>query len=87
MQHGYGLRKFLKKSYLEDRQKALEDRTKFTAEELDRRNLDVNRPGEGGGRTNPDTYKIDQDGFPIDQSVRKRKKNLDIREILKKLGG
>lgn len=78
MKHGYGDQKFIRKSYLEDRRRALKDKRDFTSEELDRRDLDVNQPGEGGGRTNPETYELWQHPWPLDQSVRKRKK-YDIR--------
>lgn len=78
MQHGYGAKKFLRKSYLRDRNKALEDRSRYTQEELDKRHLDVNQPGEGGGRTDSDTYEIKQYPGSQDASVRTRKK-IDIR--------
>lgn len=78
MQHGYGKSQFLKKSYLEDRRKALKDKTKYTEEELDKRHLDIG-VGEGGGRTNPNTYEIWQYPGSMDASVRKKKK-VDLRD-------
>lgn len=70
--------RFLKESYLKDRRKALEDKTKYTDEEL--REREVTQPGQGGGRTNPDTYEIWQDPVVYDPSIRSKKK-IDIRDL------
>ena len=83
MLHGYGDQKILKKSYLSDRQKALEDRDKYDDETLE--DLDISFP-DGGGRTNPDTFTISQFPFPVDQSIR-QKKSVDLRKVIKKIGG
>ena len=76
MLHGYGKQKFLRKSYSEDRQRALEDRTRYTEAELE--DLEVTESGEGSGRTNSDTYTIYQFPYPIDSSIRS-KKQIDLR--------
>lgn len=76
MQHGHGKQSFLTKSYQRDRRRALEDRTRFTHKEL--MDLEVTESGQGAGATDSDKYKIWQHPYPIDQSVRQRKK-VDIR--------
>jgi len=83
MLHGQGdNQKWLKKSYEEDRQKALLDREGFSDEELE--DLEVSVP-QGGGSTDPNTWYIWQDPFPIDASVRPRKK-VYINKLLPRVG-
>ena len=82
MLHGYGSQKFLKKSYLEDRQKALLDRTKFTSDELE--DLEIG-DREGTGRTDRDNTKIWQFPYPVDTTVRPKSK-VNIRDVDPTLG-
>jgi len=82
MLHGYGSQKFLKKSYLEDRQKALLDRTKFTSDELE--DLEIG-DREGTGRTDRDNTKIWQFPYPVDTTVRPKSK-MNIRDVDPTLG-
>jgi len=77
MLHGYGDQQFLKKSYEEDRQKALLDNSLFTTTELN--NLGVSG-SKGGGETDVTKTEIWQFPFPIDSSVRPRKK-VNIRDV------
>jgi len=77
MLHGNGTQQFLRKSYLEDRRKALLDKTDYTDEELDRRHLDI-KQGQGGGATNPDTYYIWQ--TPVGEQKVRQKRKVDIRD-------
>lgn len=72
---GRGNQKFLKKSYEEDRQKALEERTKFTDDELT--DLEITTD-QGRGKTNYRKYQMLQ-WIPLDVTIRKRKK-IDLRE-------
>ena len=69
--HGKGNQKFLTKEYEEDRQKALEDRTRFTDAELTDLEITVD---QGRGKTDHRKYEIWQWPFPTNQKVRKRKK-------------
>lgn len=79
MLHGYGKRqRFLTKTYQEKRNRALEDRTRYTQNELEE--LEITEPGQGAGRTNDKTYQIWQSPYPIDNSIRPRKK-IDIRTL------
>ena len=71
MLHGYGSdQRFLKVSYEDDRSKALEDRTKYSTEELNE--WEIVFP-DGGGMTNPESFEMKQFPFPIDSTVRPRK--------------
>ena len=64
MLHGYGPdQRFLKKSYEEDRQKALLDRTKFTDAELEELEISVS---EGAGNTDRSNTEIYQFPYPMD---------------------
>jgi hypothetical protein len=74
--HGKGNQKFLTKDYEEDRQRALEDRTRFSEDELT--NLEITTD-QGRGKTDHRRYEIWQWPFPIDRTIRKRKK-IDIRD-------
>jgi len=82
MLHGYGNQKFLKKSYLEDRRKALLDRSKYNEEDLEE--LEIIED-EGSGRTNPTNTIIKQFPYPVDSTVRSKQK-VDIRKIDPTLG-
>jgi len=82
MLNGYGNQKYLKKSYEEDRQKALLDREGYSAIEL--ADLEISAL-QGGGATNPKTWQIWQDPFPIDPSIRSRQK-VYINKLLPKIG-
>lgn len=68
--HARGNQKFLTKEYEEDRQKALENRTKFTDAEL--ANLEITND-QGRGKTDYRKYQILQ-WIPLNTSIRKRKK-------------
>jgi len=74
--------KFLRKSFENDRRKALKDRSKYTDSQLEY--WGVYFP-QGGGATNPDTWTIWQFPYPQDQSIRSKKK-IDIRKYVNKLG-
>jgi len=65
---------FLGKKFEKKRNKGLEDKSKLTSIEVTFYEIEGD---EGGGRTNPDTFKIKQHPFPIDSSIR-RKKNVYI---------
>ena len=81
--NGKGGQNFLSKSFSEDRQKALEDKTKYTTSEL--AELEVTG-SEGGGKTNDDTYEFKQYLYPMDTSIRPRK-TLDLRDVDSTIGG
>jgi len=83
MLHGYGEnQKWLKMSYEEDRQKALLDREGYSTAELE--DLEVSAP-EGGGSTNPKTWQIWQDPFPVNVSVRSKRK-VYINKLIPRIG-
>lgn len=84
MQHGKGSQYWMTKSYEYDRQHALEDRSTYTSEEL--AELDITSPAQGGGSTNQDSYELYQFPFPMDQSIKQRKK-VDIRDEDPTIGG
>ena len=75
MLHGRGDQKFLTKSYEEDRQKALEDRTRYTDDELTE--LDITAD-QGRGKTDYKKYQMLQ-WIPLDPKIRKRKR-IDLRD-------
>lgn len=77
MLHGYGDQKFLKKSYAEDRQKALDDRTRFTDDELTELEIGAT---DGTGRTRRDITEIYQFPFPTDTTIRPRRK-INIKDV------
>jgi hypothetical protein len=82
MLHGRGKQAILTKTRESDRQDALLDRTGLTAQEILTLEL---KESDGGGRTNPDTYTIKQNPFPIDSSI-KSKETIDIRKVRPELG-
>jgi len=82
MLDGYGDQQFLRKSYLEDRQKALLDRTLFDQDELD--DLEIG-DYEGWGTTAYSSYEIYQQGFPLNTSIRPRQK-VNIKLVKPELG-
>ena len=85
MLNGKGSQYWLTNEYEDKRKKALEDRTKFSDETLDE--LDVlDDITLGGGKTDSDTYIIQQFPYPLDSSIR-GKKNIDIRDADKRVGG
>ena len=79
MLSGKGEQKFLTVSYEEDRNEAMEDRTHYTSDELEELDL-LTDVAKGGGATDPDNWEVKQFPFPIDQSIRRRKK-VDLREV------
>jgi len=84
MLHGKGDQFWMTQTYHDKRAKALEDRTKYSDELLDQ--LDVlDDQSLGGGRTNPDSYEIKQFPFPMDTSI-KSKKKMDLREADPRIG-
>jgi len=83
MLHGKGKdQRFLTESYSEDRNKAITDHTGYTDAEL--AELEVTL-ADGGRKTDPETYRIYQFPFPVDQTVRSRKK-IDIRKVDPRIG-
>jgi hypothetical protein len=76
MLHGRGDQKFLTKEYEKYRQRALEDRTRFTDEELDY--LEIT-PGQGGGATNYRKFQVWQWPFPTNPKIRQKQK-VDLRD-------
>jgi len=82
MLHGKGNQAILTKTRESERQDALLDRTGLTAQEILTLEL---TDSQGRGRTNPDTYTIKQNPFPIDTTI-KQKETLDIRKVLPELG-
>jgi len=79
---GLGDQNILTKKYNEDRNKALYDRTKYTAEEL--ADLEINSL-QGDGKRDPDSYTIEQFPYPMDPTIRK-KKDIDIRAVDPSIG-
>ena len=75
MLNGKGDQKFLTKEYEEDRQKALEDRTRFTDAELEELEITAD---QGRGRTDYRKYQMLM-WIPLNPAVRK-KKRIDLRE-------
>ena len=84
LQHGKGEQYWMTKSYEYDRQNALEDRSKYTDEELIA--VDITSPVEGGGKTNHKSYEEYQFPFPMDQNIKQREK-IDIRNVDPTIGG
>ncbi len=82
MLHGYGNQKFLKRSYEEDRKKALFDRKGFTTTELEE--LEITGT-EGEGMTDFDNMVIYQNPFPIDTAIRPKRK-INVRVVTPQLG-
>lgn len=86
--HGKGIanedadQSFLSKKTLKDKQKGLDDRTKFSEDKLNQ--LGISK-SEGGGRTTSSTYEVYQNPFPIDPSIR-RKKKIDVRKVDPRIG-
>jgi len=81
---GKGSQNFLTKSYESDRQKALEDRTKYTDAEL--ASVEITTVDVGGGKTLDDTYEFKQYLYPMDTSIRPKEK-LDLRDVDPSIGG
>ena len=65
---------FLTKKHTKKRNKGLLDYTKLT--EAERTEYEISGD-DGGGESNPDTYRMKQYPFPIDSTIR-RKKNVYI---------
>jgi len=82
MLHGYGSQKYLKKSYSDDRAKALLDRSKYGDKDLE--NWEVEFP-DGGGRLNPETYEIKQFPYPMDTAIRP-KETINMKKADPRLG-
>ena len=82
MLHGKGKQAILTKTRESDRQEALEDRTGLTANEI--AILELNG-SHGGGETSSKTYEYEQNPFPIDSTI-KSKKKIDIRKVKPELG-
>ena len=61
---------FLTKKCHNKREKGLEDYTKLTSAERDLYEISED---DGGGMSDPDTYKIQQYPFPIDSAIRRKK--------------
>lgn len=74
---GRGDQQILTKKYLKNRQKALKDRTKFDDDELTE--LEIT-PLQGQGMTNEDSFIVEQNPYPMDPTIRKKKK-VDIRTV------
>ena len=70
---------FLTKEFEEDRQRALEDRTRYTDAELDTLGITAT---QGGGETNDDSYEIKTFPFPLAESHDK----IDIRKVDPRIG-
>jgi len=77
MINGLGQQKWMRESIEELRREALRDRTVFTDDELEE--LEVSFP-DGGGKTNPWTYLVQQYPFPQNWNIR-QPKWIDIREL------
>ena len=82
---GLGNQAWMKESYEDDRRKALDDRTKYSDEELEILDLDDNI-SLGGGKTNPKSYVINQYPYPQDTAIRP-KLQMDLRLRNPKVGG
>jgi hypothetical protein len=82
MLHGKGSQAILTKTRESERQDALLDRTGLTAQEIITLEL---KESDGCGRTNPKTYEIKQNPFPMDSSI-KSKEIIDIRKVRPELG-
>ena len=73
---------WLTKKYEDKRKKGLTDKTKLTTDEL---NLYEISGADGTGRTNCETYQVEQFPFPTDPTIRK-KITVDMRKVDKKIG-
>jgi hypothetical protein len=82
MLHGKGKQAILTKTRESDRQEALEDRTGLTTRDLEILGL---TGSQGGGETSSKTYEYEQNPFPIDSTIRSKKK-IDIRKVKPELG-
>ena len=79
MLHGKGDQYWITESYEDDRRKALKNRNKYDDELLEE--VDVyDDTTLGDGKTNPDSYEIEQFPFPVNQSVKSREK-VDLRAV------
>ena len=73
---------FLTQKYHKKRKRGLKDKSKLSADEI----LYYEISGaQGGGETDNKTYEIKQFPFPVDQSIRRRKK-IDIRKVDPRIG-
>jgi len=84
MLHGKGIgnwnstsQSWMTKSYEETRQKAMEDKSKYTDKELKIYEISG---AQGGGMTNHEKFEVKQFPFPTDPSIRK-KETIDIRKV------
>jgi len=82
MLHGKGSQAFITKSFEKERQKGLEDRDKLSIEE---REIYGIVGSLGGGKTDSDTYTIQQFPFPTDTAIR-RPQDIDIRKVDPRIG-
>ena len=76
---GKGSMAFLTQEFEEDRQRALEDRTRFTDAELDTLGITAT---QGGGETDEDSFEIKTFPYPLD----KAREKIDIREVDPRIG-
>jgi len=74
MLSGKGSQAWMTKTFEERRRKALKNRYPFSDEELIDLEIEF---GEGGGRTNPNTFKIRQFPFP----TKGKRDVIDIRDL------
>lgn len=83
MLSGRGDQEWMKKSFQDDKNRALEDRTTYTDAELER--LEITTIDKGGGETDSDNFRVKQFPFPLDTAIR-AKKEYDLRYVNKKVG-
>lgn len=85
MIHGKGSQDILTESYQNDRVRVLKDRSKYNDEQI--RDADLTgKFADGGGKTDINSFIIKQFPYPVNSSIKQRKK-LDLRAEDPRTGG
>jgi hypothetical protein len=82
MQTGKGRTRFISNKYESKRRRGMLDSDNIDSNKLAWYGISGNL---GGGRTDPDTYEVWQYPFPVDQSIRQKKK-VDVRKVRPEIG-
>jgi hypothetical protein len=80
---GLGDEEWMTKTFQDKRNKIREDRTKYTSDDISR--YDCDSIDIGGGDTDNDNFEIKQYPYPINTTVRP-KKRLDVRDYDNRIG-
>ena len=78
--HGKGNQYWMTEDFESHRQKALEDNTTYSNSDNIKYEV-YSSSGQGGGRTNPEKYEINQQPLHDSQKIRKKEK-FDYRSVL-----